>query len=61
MSDGTIQEQVTIPAEMAGWRLDRALAALLPTYSRERLKALISSGQVTSGGQLSRDPSAKAK
>jgi len=61
MSDGTIQEQVTIPAEMAGWRLDRALAVLLPTYSRERLKALISSGQVTSGGQLSRDPSAKAK
>jgi len=61
MSDGTIQEQVTIPAEMAGWRLDRALAALLPTYSRERLKALISSGQVTSSGQLSRDPSAKAK
>ncbi len=61
MSDGTIQEQVTIPAEMAGWRLDRALAALLPTYSRERLKALISSGQVMSGGQLSRDPSAKAK
>lgn len=61
MSDGTIQEHVTIPAEMAGWRLDRALAALLPTYSRERLKALISSGQVMSSGQLSRDPSAKAK
>ena len=27
-----------------GWRLDRALAAALPTLSRERLKALISSG-----------------
>ncbi len=61
MSDSAIQEHVTIPAEMAGWRLDRALAALLPTYSRERLKALISSGQVASDGQLSRDPSAKAK
>lgn len=61
MSDSAIQEHVTIPAEMAGWRLDRALAALLPTYSRERLKALISSGQVVSDGQLSRDPSAKAK
>jgi 23S rRNA pseudouridine1911/1915/1917 synthase len=61
MSDSAIQEHVTIPAEMAGWRLDRALAALLPTYSRERLKALISSGQVMSAGQLSRDPSAKAK
>jgi 23S rRNA pseudouridine1911/1915/1917 synthase len=34
---------------------------LLPTYSRERLKALISSGQVTSAGQSARDPSAKAK
>lgn len=61
MSDSAIQELVTIPAEMAGWRLDRALAALLPTYSRERLKALISSGQVESGGLLARDPSAKAK
>lgn len=61
MSDGAIQEHVTIPADMAGWRLDRALATLLPTYSRERLKALISSGQVTSDGQLARDPSAKVK
>ena len=26
---------------MPGWRLDRALAAALPTLSRERLKALI--------------------
>ena len=61
MGDSAIQEEVTIPAEMAGWRLDRALATLLPTYSRERLKALISSGQVTSEGALSRDPSAKVK
>ncbi len=28
----------------AGWRLDRALAAAVPTLSRERLKALIRSG-----------------
>lgn len=61
MSDGAIQEEVTIPADMAGWRLDRALATLMPTYSRERLKALISSGQVTSADQLARDPSAKVK
>lgn len=61
MGDGAIQEEAIIPADMAGWRLDRALATLLPTYSRERLKALISSGQVTSNGQLARDPSAKAK
>jgi 23S rRNA pseudouridine1911/1915/1917 synthase len=52
---------ITIPAEMAGWRLDRALAALVPTLSRERIKALISSGQVSVESGLSRDPSAKAK
>lgn len=59
MGAGAIQEEVTVPAEMAGWRLDRALATLLPTYSRERLKALISSGQVTRDGALARDPAAK--
>jgi 23S rRNA pseudouridine1911/1915/1917 synthase len=50
-----------ITPEMAGWRLDRALAALIPTLSRERVKALISSGQVESGGALSRDPALKVK
>lgn len=61
MSDSAIQEQAMIPDEMAGWRLDRALAALLPVYSRERLKNLISAGQVTSMGQLIRDPATKVK
>lgn len=51
----------TIASEMDGWRLDRALAALVPTLSRERIKALISSGQVTIEGIPSRDPSAKAR
>lgn len=51
----------TIAAEMDGWRLDRALATLLPTLSRERIKALISSGQVSQGDILARDPSAKAR
>ena len=48
-----------VPAEMAGWRLDRALATLLPTLSRERLKALISAGAVTLGGRIVRDPATK--
>lgn len=48
---------VIVAADMAGWRLDRALAALVPTLSRERIKALISSGQVTSV----RDPATKVK
>ena len=56
---------VSVAPDMAGWRLDRALAGLIPTLSRERLKALISSGQVTQslgqngGGGLARDPAAK--
>lgn len=61
MSDAAIQEHAIIPAEMAGWRLDRALAALLPVYSRERLKALISSGRVESAGLLTRDPATKVR
>lgn len=51
----------TITAEMDGWRLDRALATLVPTLSRERIKALISTGQVMLGGHAARDPSAKAR
>lgn len=47
---------------MAGWRLDRALAAAIAAHSRERLKALISAGQVTGpGGVLWRDPALKVK
>lgn len=50
-----------IASDAAGWRLDRALAAALPTVSRERLKALISSGSVLdAGGSAVRDPAAKA-
>ena len=42
-----------------GWRLDRALAAAVPTMSRERLKALISSGHVRGPAGLTRDPAMK--
>ena len=50
-----------IPDDAAGWRLDRALAVALPTLSRERLKALISSGNVTldDSGTAVRDPASK--
>ena len=52
----------TIAADAAGWRLDRALAAAIPTMSRERLKALISSGEVRDeAGTQVRDPSSKAR
>ena len=45
----------------AGWRLDRALAAAVPTLSRERLKALIRSGAVEGGGKAWRDPATKVR
>ena len=43
-----------------GWRLDRALADAVPTLSRERLKSLISAGQVTRDGVAVRDPAKRA-
>ncbi len=47
---------------MAGWRLDRALAASIAAHSRERLKALISAGHVAGpGGAPWRDPALKVK
>jgi 23S rRNA pseudouridine1911/1915/1917 synthase len=45
----------------AGWRLDRALAAALPTLSRERLKALIRGGAVEAEGRPVRDPAQKVR
>jgi 23S rRNA pseudouridine1911/1915/1917 synthase len=60
MGEATIIEaQVAVDA--IGWRLDRALAAAVPTLSRERLKALISSGAVEGpAGAAVRDPALKA-
>jgi 23S rRNA pseudouridine1911/1915/1917 synthase len=52
---------VRLDAAQAGWRIDRALAASIPTVSRERLKALIRSGAVETGGELLRDPATKVR
>jgi len=41
---------LTIPDELAGKRLDQALAVLLPDYSRSRLKQWILDGQVMLDG-----------
>ena len=60
MTRGESNITATIAADAAGQRLDRALAAALPTLSRERLKALISSGRVTGPAGLVRDPATKA-
>jgi len=45
----------------AGWRLDRALAATIPTLSRERLKSLIRIGAVEASGAALRDPAIKVR
>jgi 23S rRNA pseudouridine1911/1915/1917 synthase len=45
---------LTIPFEQAGQRLDQALAALLPDYSRSRLKAWIESGEIVVDGATRR-------
>jgi 23S rRNA pseudouridine1911/1915/1917 synthase len=56
---GEIQTiEVKLEPGHAGWRLDRALAAAVPTMSRERLKALIRSGALE---PAVRDPAAKVR
>jgi 23S rRNA pseudouridine1911/1915/1917 synthase len=60
MTGGASIITAQIAADAAGWRLDRALAAAVPTLSRERLKALIASGRVTGPQGLVRDPAVKA-
>jgi 23S rRNA pseudouridine1911/1915/1917 synthase len=58
MAGGQQIIHITLGPGHAGWRLDRALAAAVPTLSRERLKALIRSGALT---PLVRDPAAKVR
>jgi len=60
MSGGHSIITARIAEDAAGWRLDRALAAAVPALSRERIKALISSGAVAGPAGLVRDPAAKA-
>jgi 23S rRNA pseudouridine1911/1915/1917 synthase len=49
-------ETVTIRPEEQGRRLDRVLAARIPSLSRSRLKALILGGQVAIAARTIRDP-----
>ncbi|MCL6678521.1 RluA family pseudouridine synthase [Sphingomonas sp. RG327] len=53
--------EVKLEPAHSGWRLDRALAAAVPTLSRERLKALIRTGAVEAAGTAVRDPATKVK
>ncbi|MGY4398397.1 23S rRNA pseudouridine1911/1915/1917 synthase [Sphingomonas sp. UYAg733] len=61
MSSGVTIIEARISTEADGWRIDRALAEAVPILSRERLKALLSSGAVSDpSGALVRDPARKA-
>jgi 23S rRNA pseudouridine1911/1915/1917 synthase len=61
MSGGKSIIQARVAQDAIDWRLDRALAAAVPTLSRERLKALIGSGAVVGPqGAPVRDPAIKA-
>jgi 23S rRNA pseudouridine1911/1915/1917 synthase len=54
-------ETITIPPDEPGGRLDRVLAARIPSLSRSRLKALILDGQVSVATRTIRDPAAQVK
>src|SRR6056297_2493926 len=46
-----LEHHAVVPPEMAGQRLDQALAALFPDYSRSRLQGWIRAGQVRVDGR----------
>ncbi len=60
MDRGVSIVEASITPAIDGWRLDRALAEVLPDMSRERLKGLIATGQVTLDGREWRDSAKKA-
>lgn len=47
-------EHLTVAAGQAGWRLDRALAALLPAVSRSRIQVWIEAGGAAVNGREAR-------
>jgi 23S rRNA pseudouridine1911/1915/1917 synthase len=61
MAGGHTTVEISLDASHAGWRLDRALAAALPSLSRERLKVLTKAGALTLNDKAVRDPAAKVK
>ena len=61
MAGGHQTVAIALGSAHKGWRLDRALADAVPSVSRERLKTLIRSGQVSCGDTPLRDPAAKVR
>ena len=54
MKGATVQRSFSIPPERAGQRLDQAVAAMLPDFSRSRLKGWIESGDIQVDGERRR-------
>lgn len=55
MSDEQVEERLLraeVDADLVGWRLDQALAALFPDYSRSRIQVWIREGRVTVDGKV---------
>jgi len=61
MTGGVTEIEIELDASHEGWRLDRALAAVVQSLSRERLKVLTKSGALTREGTALRDPATKVK
>lgn len=59
IDDNAAVEEVTVTRDLAGTRLDKALATLCPDYSRSRLKQLIEAGEVLLDGAPCEDSSLK--
>ncbi|MDX6807462.1 RluA family pseudouridine synthase [Terrihabitans rhizophilus] len=59
MSDPDTRLDVVLAPELAGERLDRALAQALPDLSRTRIQALIRAGKVELSGAIATDLGAK--
>ena len=53
--------QVTVPVEAHGGRLDRALAGIVPEFSRNYLQQLIEAGMVSFKGKTLTKASTKVK
>jgi 23S rRNA pseudouridine1911/1915/1917 synthase len=50
-----------IPSDMHGWRVDRALARLIPEFSRSYLQQLMADGAVQARGAPLRKPAARVQ
>ena len=59
MTEGKSTQRVRIGDELAGERLDRALAVLLPAISRVRLNALLKAGEIEGPRGIETSPSRK--